>query len=239
MPRRPRQGCGQLIFHVMNRAVQNLVLFECQSDYGGFIQIFLDTMARIPMRVLAYALMPNHWHLVLWPLHDGDLPAFMKWLTATHAQALRRANGSSGRGAVYQGRYKAIAVQSDRHLVQLCRYVERNPLRGKLVAHAEDWQWTSAAPEASRQGHPELARWPIPRPDNWLDLLNTPEPVDTLKRIRTAIRYGRHFGTLEWRIHTAERLAWREGYRGRGRTWETRPAEAGAELDLTQLHTIL
>lgn len=225
MPRRSRQSTGQLVFHVLNRAVQDVVLFNDRRDYQRFLDVLVDTIRHIPMRILAYALMPNHWHLVLWPFKDGDLAAFMKRLTATHAQLWRQQNGSRGRGAVYQGRYKAIAVQNDLHLVQVCRYVERNPLRARLVASAQEWPWTSAAPGAWEPNRPVLAQWPVRRPDDWLELLNTPEPTQTLHRIRSAVRRGRHFGTKGWRVQTAHRLSWREGDRGPGRRWEVSPRE--------------
>lgn len=170
--------------------------------------------------------MPNHWHLVLWPDGDQDLAAFMKLLTGIHAQEWRRLRGTTGRGAVYQGRYKAIAVQQDPHLLRLCRYVERNAVRAKLVASAEDWPWTSASMSARSPERPALTPWPVPRPGNWLELLNTPEPPATLNRIRAAIRAGRHYGTPSWRFRTAQRLRWPSGDRSRGRVWESMPGDA-------------
>jgi putative transposase len=161
--------------------------------------------------------MPNHWHLVLWPVVDGSLSAFMKWLTAAHARQWRDARGSRGRGAVYQGRYKAIAVQHDRHLVRLCRYVERNAVRAKLVESAEKWPWCSASPMASAPGRPELTPWPVARPDNWAALLNAPEPTRTLCEIRTAVRAGLHYGLASWRMSTAQALRWTSGMRRPGR----------------------
>ena len=88
------------------------------------------------MRLLAWCLMPNHWHLVLWPRADGDLGRFVRRLTQRHTQAWHRRHGTRGQGHLYQGRYKAFLVQDDAHLLTVCRYVERNPLRAGLVAAA-------------------------------------------------------------------------------------------------------
>jgi putative transposase len=201
----------------MNRAVQDLQLFERDSDYEHFLRVLVETSRRIPMRLLAYALMPNHWHLILWPPTDDSLSLFMKRLTATHAQEWRSGRGSIGRGAVYQGRFKAIAVQDDWHFLRLCRYVERNPLRGGLVSSAGDWPWTSACSSVDVMSRPAVCQWPVARPPDWVEQLNTPELPRVLREVRDAIRRGRHFGTSSWREQTARTLTWRGGARGLGR----------------------
>lgn len=86
------------------------------------------------MRLLAYCVMLNHWHLVLWPQHDGQLSRFITWLTLTHTQRWHAARGSTGTGHLCQGRYKSFEVQADDHLLAVCRYVERNPSRARVVA---------------------------------------------------------------------------------------------------------
>jgi REP-associated tyrosine transposase len=216
MPRRPGRATGQLVFHVLNRAVQNTVLFESEEDYQAFMRLFIEATDRVPMRLLAYALMPTHWHLVLWPEHDGQLSEFMRWLTARHAESKRIRDGDRGRGAVYQGRFKAIAVQCDAHFLRLCRYVERNPLRARLVAEAENWEWSSAYRGGAASARPRLASWPVAIPADWLDELNGPERGQELEAIRKTIKRGRHFGEPEWRESVARGLGWRGG-RGSGR----------------------
>lgn len=82
--------------------------------------------------------MPNHFHLVLWPRTDDELPKFMAWLTTTHSKRWHAFRRTTGIGHVYQGRYKAFPVATDTHFLQLARYVERNPPRARLVSRAED-----------------------------------------------------------------------------------------------------
>jgi putative transposase len=217
------------MFHVLNRAVQGVTLFENRQDYSHFLEILVETMRRAPMQLLAYAVMPNHWHLVLWPDRDQDLALFMKLLTGIHAQEWRSLKGTTGRGAVYQGRYKAIAVQQDAHFLRLCRYVERNAVRAKLVASAQDWLWTSASVRTGGPERPALTPWPIRRPEDWLERLNTPESPEALNRLRSAIRAGRHYGTPSWRFRTAQRLRWPSGDRSPGRVWEAAPSEGDEE----------
>lgn len=217
LPRRSRVSTGQFVFHVLNRAVQGVTLFEAPVDYQLFVDTLAEAVRRFPIRMLAFAIMPNHWHLVLWPRDDYSLSPFMKWLTGTHAMKWRSTRGSQGRGAVYQGRFKAIAVQHDAHFLRLCRYVERNPVRARLVAHAEDWRWSSAARATSRTRRPVLSLWPVPKPDDWSDRLNVPEPTRSLQGVRDAILAGRHYGSASWRIRTAESLRWRTGLTQRGK----------------------
>ena len=217
MPRRPRNATGTLIFHVLNRAVQGLVLFGRPEDFEAFFEIVCEAALLYNVRILCYSVMPNHWHFVLWPLDVRGLSLFMKRLTGTHAQLLRKCTGTRGRGAVYQSRYKAIAVQDDRHLVLLCQYVERNARRAGLVERAEDWPWCSASPGAAGPNRPVLTPWPMPKPARWNDLLNAPESPDVLHQIRSAIRLNRHFGSEPWRCSAAGSLKWRSGERGSGR----------------------
>jgi putative transposase len=236
MPRRPGRATGELVFHVLNRSVQNAVLFGTADDYEAFLGLFIDATDRVPMRLLAYALMPNHWHLVLWPHEDGQLSEFMQWLTARHAEHIRISKGNRGRGAVYQGRYKAIAVQCDAHFLRLCRYVERNPLRARLVSMAEDWEWSSAHGASVSGRRPTISTWPVRKPVDWLTELNVPESSRGLDEIRQAIRRGRHLGDAEWRESVVKRLAWRGG-RGQGRPPAPPFSQAGrpARSHLTNL----
>ena len=91
------------------------------------------------MRILACCLMPNHWHLVLYPRADGDLSQFLRRLTLTHTQRYHARTRTVGYGHVYQGRYKSLLVESDLHFLSLVRYVERNAKRAGLVKKAEVW----------------------------------------------------------------------------------------------------
>ena len=86
MPRRPRFATGGYVYHVLNRAVGRARLFEKTGDYLAFQRVLEEAREQVPMRLLAFCVMPNHWHLVVWPLEDGDLSEYMRWLTVTHTQ---------------------------------------------------------------------------------------------------------------------------------------------------------
>jgi len=111
--------------------------FEKPADYEAFQRILAGGLERYDMRLLAYCMMPNHWHLLVWPKGDGDLSRFMAWVTLTHTQRWHAHRHSAGTGHVYQGRFKSFPVQEDEHFYSVCRYAERNALRANLRAGAE------------------------------------------------------------------------------------------------------
>ena len=116
MPRRPRGKTGGYLFHVLNRAVGRATIFEKPSDYAAFERVLQETRDWVPtMRLLDFCIMPNHWHLVLWPQHDPDLSEYLRWLTVTHTSRWHVAHGSTGAGPLYQGRFKSFPIQNCRH----------------------------------------------------------------------------------------------------------------------------
>src|SRR5437016_5392172 len=117
MPRVARHAPGGLVFHVLNRGVGRMRLFDEPEDYAAFLRVMRDTLNIVPMRVLAFCVMPNHWHLLLWPKAGGHLAAFMQRLTITHVRRWVEHRHDHGNGHVYQGRYKSFPVQDDTHLL--------------------------------------------------------------------------------------------------------------------------
>lgn len=216
MPRRPRVATGGYVYHVLNRAVGRATLFESAADYGMFVDVLEQAMARSPMRLLAWCVMPNHWHLVLWPRRDDQLSTTMRWLTVTHTQRWHAAHRTSGTGPLYQGRFKSFPVQDDAHLWQVCRYVERNPLRAKLVRRAENWPWSSLARRQTPRG-PALSDGPTPLPRGWLSRVNQAETAAELQALRKSLQRGAPFGSPRWQTQTANRLQLASTLRPRGR----------------------
>ena len=143
MPRTPRSAPGGYVYHALNRGVARLPLFEKDGDYAAFERVLAEALAQHPTRVLGYCLMPNHWHFVLWPERDGELTAFLSWLTHTHTQRWHAHRHTAGTGHLYQGRFKAFPVEADEHLDTVLRDVERNALRAGLAERAEAWRWSS------------------------------------------------------------------------------------------------
>jgi len=218
MGRPLRAAAGGIIYHVLNRANGRQVMFDKPQDYQVWENVLMEAQIQVPVRILAYCVMPNHWHLVLWPRHDGDLSRFMAWLTLTHTQRWHAQHQSVGSGHLYQGRFKSFPIQTDEHFLTVCRYVERNALRAKLVKRAENWQWSSLwcriqGPKQSQW----LADWPVTRPRQWVKWVNEPQTETELEAIRQCVQRGRPFGRESWVQRMTRRLNLESTLRPRGR----------------------
>ena len=192
-------------------------LFKEDSDYAAFEKVLREGLEWQPMRVLAYCLMPNHWHLVLWPRRDGELSEYLRWVTVTHTQRWHAHYHTSGDGSAYQGRFKSFPVQSDEHLLKVCRYVERNALRAKLVRRAENWRWSSLWRGRQEQDATSLVAWAVPQPSTWLEIVNQPESETEVAALRRSVQRGAHFGEESWTEATAKRLHLESSLRPTGR----------------------
>jgi putative transposase len=181
-------------------------LFETDADYRALIDSLVDAQTRVPLRMLAFCVMPNHFHLVVWPSEDGQVSEYMRLATGTHAVRWHVAHGTLGLGAVYQGRFRAFPIQADRHFYNVCRYVEQNPIRAKLVDRAEEWAWSSASARCRKCNLIELAPWPIPQPTDWLDYVNQCPEDEELRAIRKSVRRSRPLGAPAWMEHQALKL---------------------------------
>lgn len=216
MPRLPRVNIGNEVFHIINRANARLPIFFKKEDYILFESILAEGQEKYDMRILAYCLMPNHFHLVCYPRKENDLQKFMQWITLTHTQRWHIKNGTVGTGHLYQGRYKSFLIQKDEHLLTVVRYVERNPLRANLVKKAENWGFSSLLKILSKKSK-MLSEWPIEKPINYLSFVNTPTNEEEECAIRYSINKGKPFGSKEWTNKIIEKYKLNATERGRGR----------------------
>jgi len=219
MPRQPRKAPGGLVYHVLNRANGRLRLFKKPEDYLAFQHVLQLAHERVPIRILDWCLMPNHWHFVLYPRRDGELTAFMRWLTLTHAQRWKHAHAAVGHGHLYQGRFKSFPIEQDEHLLTVLRYVQRNPLRAKLVRHAQDWRWGSCHVRQDRlhELNPLLSGWPVPQPARWLQIVNEPQSQQEETTVKESIKRNRPAGSEQWVRKVARQLDLEYSLRPRGR----------------------
>jgi putative transposase len=208
-----------VVFHCLNRGNDRRELFDDVGDYAAFERVLEATLATVPLRLLSYCLMPNHWHLVLWPRADGQLAAFMQRLQVTHVRRWHQHRHSSGRGHLYQGAFKSFPVQEDRHFLTVTRYVERNALRARKVKRAENWQWCSLwrRERGSAQERGLLSEWPVVRPANWVQWVNEPQTDKEVERVRQSVTKGRPFGDEDWQIQAARDLGLESTFRNPGR----------------------
>jgi putative transposase len=217
MPRRLRHADGGFVFHVLNRAVGRATLFESHADFAAFEKVLRESVERSGIRLPAYCIMPNHWHMVLWPDRDGQLQSHLQWLTVTHVRRWHTFHGTVGTGPISQGRYKSFPIQEDDHIATVIRYVERNPVRANLVDRAESWRWSSLWHRGQPAVVPWLAAGPIPLPDRWPDRVNRPETEAELTALRRSATRGQPYGHTTWQTQTALRLGLESTTRMRGR----------------------
>ncbi len=215
MPRTARASAGNICYHVINRGNGQAEVFRKEGDYAAFRELTLQSCERLPLRILAYCLMPNHFHFVLWPHADGDLSRWMQWLMTSHVRRYHRHYGTNGH--VWQGRFKAFPIEEDAHLLTVLRYVERNPVRAGLRLRAEEWPWSSAVNSVKGIAGGMLHEWPVERPEDWAARLNEPESTGELEELRSAVNRGTPYGSEGWAQLTAERLGLKSSLNPRGR----------------------
>ncbi len=215
MPRPPRISISGGCYHVLNRGNGRAEVFHDDSDYEAFINLLDEACTRRRMRILAFCLMPNHFHLVLQTRGDDDLGPWMQWLMTAHVRRYHRVHGTSGH--VWQGRYKSFPVQTDEHLYTVLRYVERNPVRAKIVSRAQNWAFSSLRWWKRKDRPGWLVDGPFDRPGDWVRRVNKPETERELNAMRDCIKRGIPYGKPAWQKRAASKLGLESTLRPRGR----------------------
>lgn len=216
MGRPLRHVPGGVVFHVLNRRVLRLPIFERDADYVAFERVLIQAMRRADApELFAYCLMPNHWHMLVRPRANDELSRWMHWLTMTHAQRWHAFRETAGLGPLYQGRFRCFPVEDDDHFLTVARYVERNALRAGLVpppGGADAWRWCSLAvrehgPAALRA---ILSAWPMERRPDWVRWVTEPQSSGELDAIRRSVVRGSPYGGESWSTQVAETLKLRQ-----------------------------
>ena len=219
MGRPKRQDEAGCIYHALNRGNARATIFRKPADFDAFESILAEGLLRYPCQILAYQLMPNHWHFVLRPTEDGGMSDFLRWVSLTHTMRLHAHDRSVGAGHIYQGRFKSFPIQDDDHFVTVCRYVERNAVRAGLVPRAEMWRWGSLSRWlANTEPEPKLLTpWPIPRSPDWPSKVNAVLSATEVTAIRRCVNRGSPFGDENWTANISRRLGLESTFRPRGR----------------------
>lgn len=219
MPRIGRVDIGEHVYHIINRSNARVQIFDTIDDYQQFEAILNDAVSKYAMRLLAYCIMPNHWHFVLHPRNDGDLGLFMGWLSTTHTRRWHTVKNAIGHGHLYQGRYRSFLCEQDGHFLTLVRYVERNAKKANLVQNAEDWRWSSVW--RRKYGSPEqkkmLSAWPIEEPEQYLTWLNQPQTQEEEDALERSTTKDIPFGSDHWIEKIVRKFGLEQTLRGVGR----------------------
>ena len=191
---RPKRDCpGGYVYHVLNRANARATLFDKAGDYAAFLRVLAETQQRHPLRLLAFCLMPTHWHLLFWPEDDGQVSPFLHDLTLTHTRA---------------GWPTATASAA-----ATCTRAASSPSPSAVTSTCSPWPATSSATPIApvwrsgprtgrgaslwqRLGRPvppavALSAWPMPLPEDWIDWVNTPQTEAEVLALRECVKRGR------------------------------------------------
>lgn len=206
MARKPRLDLPGRAFHIMNRTVGRLQLFNNPQDYLLFMKIFREAWEITPIEIYAYCVMPNHFHILARSRAEGDISRFMHALSNTYTRRLHQKTGTVGNGPVFQGRFKSVLVQDEHVFNTMLRYVELNAVRAQLVRRADEWEWCSAYARMSDLEPLKriLSDLPeeIPRGREgyveWLQGMGDDDAREVIFEIRKSIAKGRPYGHSSW-----------------------------------------
>ena len=178
--------------HVTQRGNRGQQTFFGDDDYRAYRALMAEWCATRGVAVWAYCLMPNHVHLIATP-ETAD--ALSRAIGEAHRRYTRRINEREDwTGFLWQGRFASCALD-ETHLLAAARYVEQNPVRARLVRHAEDWPWSSArAHLAGRDDELVTVKPLLEMAPDWAGYLETPTPEPALDAIRRHQRTGRPLG---------------------------------------------
>jgi putative transposase len=230
MPR-IRRGLGDdQLYHVINRGNGRARVFHKEEDYSAFAGLLGEAATRYPVRLFAYCLMPNHFHLLVSPHQAHQLSQWMQWLMTAHVRRYRAHYGGSGH--IWQGRYKGFLIQGDAHLLAVARYVEGNSVRGGLAPSAAAWPWSSHN-ETIGAG-PRALTEPLPTelPPNWTAYVDTPISEAELRKMRESVRRQTPYGDDSWQKSVSIAYHLESTLHPQGRPRKELPVESREPLSL-------
>lgn len=231
MPRIARVVVPGLAHHVTQRGNNRHDVFFTDDDRRLYLDVLGDTARSNGVTILALCLMTNHVHLIVFPPDANALDRVMGQSHWRHAQTINRLHGRSGH--LWQGRYFSCPLD-DEHLLAAMRYVERNPVRARMVRLAEEYAWSSARSHCGERcgltpGLIDTATWSRRYPpETWRRMLRDPDDDALVQRLRGATRTGRPLATDAVLSKLEARLNRRLRALPRGRPRKQRPDDAGA-----------
>lgn len=219
MPRYPRLFIPHYPLHIVQRGHNRRLVFKTNSDYRYYLNNLLAAKGDLKIRVLGYCLMPNHVHLVLVP--GEDTSAISRLMRIVAARQTRRVNRLDERsGTLWEGRFKASLIDTDRYLLACCRYVDLNPVRAGMVEFPEDYCWSGFRGRIRMTADPllddhgifdSLAASPAKRAKSYRRFVAQGICNDELSLIRQALQRNQLTGgdrfKLEVEAHTGRKVS--------------------------------
>ena len=217
MPRITRGLADNHIYHILNRGNNKQRIFSKQQDYEAFADLIKKAKKLYPLKLLAYCLMPNHFHMIVRPALAEHLSKWMQWLMTSHVRRYNKHHNAVGH--VWQGRFKSFIIQDNEYLINAIRYVEANPVRAGLVNKASDWAWSSHKETIGERKQCLIDPAPIELPANWREYVDAPIAEKILQDLRKSVERHSPYGSSEWQIQICRQLGLESTLRSRGRPW--------------------
>lgn len=215
MPRIARGLADNHFYHVLNRGNGRQQIFHNDGDYKAFVDLLIAASERFSVRVYAYCIMPNHFHLLVQPGFGTDLSKCMQWLMTSHVRRYHKYFGTTGH--VWQGRYKSFPIQEDNHLLTVTRYIEGNPVRAGFVEAAKGWAWSSHSSRIGKEERNWISGLPIPLPDDWSDFVDTAQTQKELAKLKMSVDRQSPYGETGWQLRISNQFGLSSTLRSVGR----------------------
>jgi len=215
MPRVARGLVDGFVYHILNRGNGKQEVFHIDQDYKVFTHLMGEAKTRYSVKIFAYCLLPNHFHMVLMPLRAEEISKWMQWLMTSHVRRYHRHYGTSGH--VWQGRFKSFLIQEDSHLLAVLRYVEANPVRAGLVGSVKEWLWSSHKERTGEKSRLLMDEIPVGLPEAWGRYVDEPLREKELNRLRQSVNRQSPYGALMWQMEVSKELGLESTLRPRGR----------------------
>ena len=173
-----------------------------------------ESIRRYSIKLYAYCLLTNHFHILVSPEKADDLSKWMQWFMTSHVRRYHTHYGTTGH--VWQGRFKSFIVQEDSHLLTAVRYIEGNPVRAGMVNSAAAWFWSSHSDRINGI-EKTLSRLPIELPPDWTSYVDEPLTDKELEKLRKSVNRQAPYGEEEWQIRISVALGLGSTLKSRGR----------------------
>ncbi len=177
------------VYHVTSRGNARADVFEDDADREMYLKILGQVVKRFNWLCHAYCLMDNHYHLLI-ETPEGNLSAGMRQLNGVYTQAFNRSHGRDGH--LFKGRFKAILVEKESHLLELCRYIVLNPVRAGMAAQPADYRWTSYLPTIGNAARPAFPA------TEWLLGNFSTSLAESCRRYRNFVKEGMSNNESPW-----------------------------------------
>ncbi len=225
MPRQARVVIPNCPHHVLQRGHNKQVVFAEKTDYAYYLNNLLEAKQLFGVQVYAYCLMTNHVHLLLSPGERTEhLGRFMKFIAGRQTRYVNKLEGRTG--TLWEGRFKSSPVESEVYLLACCRYIERNPIRAKMVHVPSSYEWSSYQEKIGQRENRLIDPDPIYqslgetsqlRQRRYREFVEQSEDEKEWSPIRQAIQRGQLTGTERFVDQVEKKIGLRVEWRGQGR----------------------